>query len=97
MFEALDEDCLPLETIDAAKNFVAYCRKVRSWQREARGAVPEAHGADPGRGGPDLGRRASGIGREMSLIHRPRAAGLRMQLRLRNFFRVQPFSVQARS
>ncbi len=36
VFEDLDEGCLPLETIDDAKNFVANCRKVRFWQREAR-------------------------------------------------------------
>ena len=36
MFEDLDEGCVPLERGDDAKNFVATCRKLRFWQREAR-------------------------------------------------------------
>jgi catalase len=36
VFEDLDGGCLPLEAADDAKNFVATCRKLRFWQREAR-------------------------------------------------------------
>jgi catalase len=36
VFEDLDGGCLPLEAVDDAKNFVANCRKLRFWQREAR-------------------------------------------------------------